>query len=59
MRYPYTTCHRLRDHLGIGDIALDEAQTRVVQPQIAALAHGQIVQHAHPVTNGQQGIDQV
>ena len=47
------------DHLGIGDIALDEAQTRIIQRQIAALAHGQIVQHAHPVTGGQQGVNQV
>lgn len=45
MRHGRTTRYRAGDHLGIGDIALDEAQTRIIQRQIAALAHGQVVQH--------------
>ncbi len=48
-----------RHQLGVGHIAFQQFDTRVVQRQVAALAGGQVVQHAHAVTLGQQCIDQV
>ena len=44
---------------GIGHVALDQLDTRMVHGQIFWFARGQIVQHAHRITLSQQGIGQM
>lgn len=47
------------DQFGIGDIAFDQLQTRVVHLQVAALAGRQVVEDAHRIAFFQQRIAEV
>ena len=59
MHHCATALHATLHQRGIGHVTLDQLDTRMVHGQIFRLARGQIVQHAHRITLGQQGIGQM
>ncbi|MOA12770.1 hypothetical protein D3C78_1327900 [compost metagenome] len=59
VRHGAATGHGPGHQGGIGDVAFDQFDRRVVQRQVAALAGGQIIEDAHRMSLGEQGVGQV